>query len=354
MPVYIRSAANISPQKTFGTPSFLNEPVEYTDNRLTCIEPAYNTIIEPKLIRRMSRIIKMSVASALTCLKDADIASPDAIVTGTAYGCLEDTGIFLTNVIQHGEEPVTPIAFVQSTHNTIGAQIALLINCNQYNNTFVSGGASFENALTDTIMLLAEGNNANILVGAMDEITDASHTILSRMGLYKRGPLSNFNLFGAGSKGTIGGEGAAFFLATNKPSADNLARVDAVATFNEPEDLTEIEEQIASFLAGNSITGDEIDLLITGNNGDTKNDTIYTELQRSFFNGTPSVNYKHLCGEYPTSTAFALWLGANIIKSNNIPSALDLQGTVKRKINKLLIYNHYQNISHSLILISAC
>lgn len=354
MPVYIRSAANISPQNTFSTPSFLNEPVEYKDNRLTCIEPAYNTIIDPKLIRRMSRIIKMSVASALTCLKDAEITSPDAIVTGTAYGCLEDTGVFLTNVILHGEEPVTPIAFVQSTHNTIGAQIALLINCNQYNNTFVSGGASFENALTDAIMLLAEANNTNILVGAMDEITDMSHAILSRMGLYKRGPLSNFNLFGSGSKGTIAGEGAAFFVATNKPSVNNLARIDAVATFNAPENIAEIEEYIGSFLAAQSVTRSDIDLLITGHNGDAKNDAIYTRLQRTAFDGIPLVRYKHLCGEYPTSTAFALWMGATIIKTNNIPPALGLQGAVGGKINKLLIYNHYQNTSHSLILISAC
>lgn len=354
MPVYIRSAANISPQKTFGTSLFLNEPVEYSDNRLICIEPAYNDIIDPKLSRRMSRIIKMSVASALTCLKDAAIDSPDAIVTGTAYGCLEDTGIFLTNVILHGEEPVTPIAFVQSTHNTIGAQIALLINCHQYNNTFVSGGVSFENALTDTLMLLAETDNANVLVGAMDEITDMSHTILSRMGLYKRGPLSNLNLFGSGSKGTIAGEGAAFFVATNKPSVNNLARIDAVATFNAPENIAETEEHISSFLAAQSLTRNEIDLLITGNNGDLKNDAIYTQLQQSVFEGISSLNYKHLCGEYPTSSAFALWVGVNIIKNNSVPSILGLRGTLKSKINKLLIHNHYQNASHSLILISAC
>jgi len=354
MKTYIRSAITISPQKTFNNPLFLNELAEYNEGRLTSIEPDYNEAIDPRLIRRMSRIIKMSVASALACLKDAEITSPDAIVTGTAYGCLEDTGIFLTNMVQQDEEPVTPVAFVQSTHNTIGAQVALLIKCNRYNNTFVSGGASFENALLDAIMLLAENNTANVLVGGMDEITDMSHTVLSRMGLYKRQPVSNLNLFNTNSKGTINGEGAAFFLLQNTSSPNDLACIDAVSTFYKPHDIAEIEQFIGSFLKAQVIDYNDIDLLIIGNNGDLKNDEIYAQLQQSVFNGISSVNYKHLCGEYPTSTAFATWLGANIIKANNVPAVLDHQEIPKNKINKVLIYNHYQNIYHSLILLSSC
>ena len=354
MKAYIRSAITISPQKTFNNSAFLNNLVEYNDNCLTSIEPDYSEAIDPRLIRRMSRIIKMSVASALACLKDAGIASPDAIVTGTAYGCLEDTGIFLTNMIQEDEEPVTPVAFVQSTHNTIGAQVALLIKCSRYNNTFVSGGASFENALLDAMMLLSENNTANVLVGGMDEITDMSHTVLSRMGLYKRPSVSNLNLFNTNSKGTINGEGAAFFLLKNIPSPNDLACIDAVGTFYKPKDVAEIQQHIDSFLASQSINYPDIDLLIVGKNGDIKNDAIYTALQQSVFNGIASVNYKHLCGEYPTSTAFAAWLGANIIKNNSIPVVLDCRDKSKSKISKVLIYNHYQNIYHSLILMSSC
>jgi len=354
MQVYIRSAAAISPQKTFDGATFLGDPIEHNSTRLICVEPGYDTIIAPKLIRRMSRIIRMSVASALTCLKDADVASPNAIITGTAYGCLEDTGIFLGNMIRHQEEPVAPVAFVQSTHNTIGAQIALLIGCHGYNNTFVSGGASFENALTDAAMLLAENDKGTVLVGAMDEITDMSYAVLSRMGLYKRGAVSNLNLFDSNSKGTVGGEGAAFFLATNTPSANNIARIDGVKTFYKPANTTEIEQQIASFLTEHNITANDIDLLITGNNGDVKNDEIYTELQHSIFIGVPSAKYKHLCGEYPTSTGFALWIAVNIIKTNSVPAALQGSRTLRNKADKLLIYNHYQNNFHSLILVSAC
>ena len=130
MKLYIRATGNISPQKTFGHPAFLTDPVEHSGNRLNCIEPDYKTIIDIKLIRRMSRIIKMGVAAAMECLQEAAIAVPDAIVTGTAYGCLEDTGVFLTKMVEQKEELLAPTAFIQSTHNTVGAQIALMLHCN--------------------------------------------------------------------------------------------------------------------------------------------------------------------------------------------------------------------------------
>jgi len=355
MKTYIRSTANISPQATFNTPMFLGEVTEYHDNRLTCIEPDYNEIISPKLNRRMSRLIKMSAASALTCLKKAGITSPDAIITGTAYGCLEDTGTFLTNLIEQNEEPLSPTAFVQSTHNTAGAQIALLIKCNYYNNTFASGGASFENTLLDAMMFLAEKKQtANVLVGGMDEITDASHTILSRAGLYKRNPVSNVSLFNTSSKGTVNGEGAAFFLLTNTPSENNLAYIEAVTTFYKPADIAETAEQIECFLSEQSLNASDIDLLVMGNNGDAKQDKIYTQLQQVLFDEVAAVKYKNLCGEYPTSTAFAMWMATNIINTNSIPAMLYHSGNVNEKINRVLIYNHYQNIYHSLILVSAC
>ncbi len=334
---------------------FLGEVIEYHDNRLVCMEPDYNEIIPPKLNRRMSRLIKMSAASALTCLKNAGITIPDAIITGTAYGCLEDTGTFLTNLIEQNEEPLSPTAFVQSTHNTAGAQIALLIKCNYYNNTFASGGVSFENALLDGMMFLAEKKQtANVLVGGMDEITDASHTILSRAGLYKRNPVSNLSLFNTKSKGTINGEGAAFFLLANTPSENNLACLEAVATFYKPEDITETITQIEHFLLGQSLSASDIDLIIMGNNGHAKDDKIYTQLQDALFGEVTTVRYKNLCGEYPTAIAFALWMAVNIVKTNSIPNILNHNGNVKGKINKVLIYNHYQNIYHSLMLVSAC
>lgn len=346
--MYIRATANISPQNTFGNVPFLTDVVEYNGDQLNCILPDYKGLIDPKLIRRMSRIIKMGVAAGLACIKEAGLTAPDAISAGTAYGCMEDTNAFLTKMVQQDEELLTPTAFIQSTHNTISAQIALLLQCHAYNNTFVNGGASFENALLDAKMLLNEGEAENVLVGGIDEIISNTHQILKRMGLYRREASSNLHLLDRPAKGTMAGEGAAFFLLSNEVSGIDYARMDGMATFYKP---AQIEQDIADFLKDQNITLNDIDLVITGKNGDAKNDAIYTQLQQTVFGGASAINYKHLCGEYPTSSAFALWLAANIIKTGSVPPIF---GQTVKPIKRVLVYNHYQQVHHSLMLLSAC
>ena len=350
--MYIRATGNISPQNTFGHAPFLVAPKVFKGNRLNCAEPEYKEIIDVKLIRRMSRIIKMGVAAAIECLQEAGVTKPDAIITGTAYGCLEDTGNFITKMVEHNEELLTPTAFIQSTHNTIGAQIGLLLQCNNYNNAFVHRGFSFESALLDGMMLLKENDAGNVLVGGVDEITDISHAILSRMGLYKRELVSNTDLFDPPSKGTIAGEGATFFLLSDQPSKNDYARLDALTVFYKPENNAATEQQILSFLSAQAIAPNDIDLIITGRNGDIQNDEIYDQLQKTVFNNIVQVNYKQLCGEYPTSTAFALWMAANIFITGALPPVLKTKAP--DKIKKILIYNNFMGIHHSLLLISAC
>lgn len=345
--MYIRSTGNISPQPSFG--ELLKKPAVYSGNRLTCVEPDYSKILDPKLIRRMSHIIKMGVAAAMECLKDAGIDNPDAIITGTAYGCLADTESFLTKMVENKEELLTPTAFIQSTHNTVGAQIALMLKCHNYNNTFVHRGFSFENSLLDAISLIGDGEASNVLVGGVDEITNVSHSILSRFGLYKKNTVSGADILNSNSKGTIAGEGAAFFLLTNQSSENDYAELNAVHTFYKPSGLAEIKRNILSFLDKQSFNIDDIDLVISGRNGDARNDSIYSELDHSLFSNKAIVNFKHLCGEYPTASSFALWLAANSLKKGLVPGA-----AVNKRPETILIYNHYQNIHHSLYLLSAC
>jgi 3-oxoacyl-[acyl-carrier-protein] synthase II len=374
MKLYIRSSACISPQNTFNSEGFLTDVVEYTGTRLKAIEPDYKQFVDPKQIRRMSHVIKMGVAAAKQCLIDANVDMPGAIITGTAFGCMEDTVTFLTRVVEQQEELLPATAFIQSTHNTVAAQIALMLQCHNYNSTFVHKHISFESALFDAMMLLKEQEADNILVGGIEEMVDTSFKVLTRLGLYKRQPVSNLSLFATSSKGSVGGEGAAFFLLTSKPSEDNLAALTGLKTLYRPKS---IEEGITAFLHSHSLTIDDIDLVITGKNGDTRNDDVYDQLNDSLFKNTQLANYKHLCGEYPVSSSFALWMAANIIKGGVVPeivsekivgdntnngtvAASQIVGVVTNNTaianaspKTILIYNHYQNKYHSLMLVSA-
>ncbi len=355
MKIYIRSSAAVSAQNTFDDGDFLNEPVEYNDIRLPAIEPDYTRFIDPKQIRRMSHIIKMGVAAAKSCLEKAGIDVPGAIVTGTALGCIEDTVTFFTRLIEMDEELLPPTAFIQSTHNTVAAQIALMLKCHQYNNTFVHKGISFESALTDAIMLLKEGETDNVLTGGTEEMTDTSFTVLNRLGLFRRWPVSNLSLFyDEPAKGTIGGEGATFFLLTGQQSEGNLAEFNGVQTFYKLNGTAEIVSKITGFLEKHGLTIGDIDLVISGKNGDIKNDSVYDALNSSIFSNVSIANYKHLCGDYAVSSAFALWLAANIIKRQEIPAIIIENEVNTNPPKKILIYNHYLNTYHSLMLISAC
>lgn len=354
MKIYIQATAAISPQKTFGQVPFLTEPIAYNSNRLQTIEPDYKDFIDAKLLRRMSRIIKTGVTTASACLREAGETNPGAIITGTTYGCLEDTGIFLKEVIQRNEDMPPPTAFIQSTHNTVGAQIALMLKCHNYNNTFVHNGFSFESALLDAMLLLNEKEADNVLVGSVDEITDYSYAVLSRFGLYKPALISTLDLYTGHSKGTIAGEGAAFFLLSHEQTKSSYAQLIGMATFYKPADINEIEKQVHSFLATNFINLKDIDLVIAGKNGDSRGDDIYEQLQQSVFANSRLIPFKHLCGEYPTAVSFALWMAAGILKTGELPGTAAYPDKEGNRMKKILIYNHYQNKYHSLLLVSAC
>ncbi|WP_300602572.1 beta-ketoacyl synthase N-terminal-like domain-containing protein [Niabella sp.] len=342
-PVYIRAAQAVSPQGSFN--ELLENAAQYLGSRLVCKEPDYSTYIDPKLIRRMSRIIKMGAAAAMECLQQAGVTMPDAITTGTAYGCLADTDQFLTRMVEFKEELLSPTAFIQSTHNTVGAQIALMLKCHHYNNTYVHRGSSFEAALADAISLIGEGEAKTALVGGVDEIIEKSHAILSRFDLYKEEG-DTATLIGDSEKGTMAGEGAAFFLLSNSRETGSLAKLEAWQNWYKP--ASPVSALVEDFLKKHQIQPGSIDLVIMGNNGDARYDAHYEALQQSVFNGIPAITYKQFCGEYPTSSAFALWMAAHILGTGKVPG---INGPAPKRV---LLYNNYKQLYPSLYLLSAC
>lgn len=167
-------------------------------------------IPDTMLRRRMSRMVKMGVMTGLECLQGRKV---DAIVTATGFGCLADSEKFLRNMLEQDEGLLNPTPFIQSTFNTIGAQIALLCGCHGSNTTFSQRGQSFESALVEASMLLADEPCRNILVGAADEQTPSQHRIMDRMNLWKDHK---------------DGEGATFLLLSGVPSAQNKACITGI------------------------------------------------------------------------------------------------------------------------------
>ena len=96
-------------------------------------------------------------------------AQPQAIVVGTAMGCVTDTERFLRQLVEQGEEFLSPTHFIHSTHNTLAGLVAIHTKSHGYNTTFSQGDASYDHALRDAYLLLSQGHADNALVGAHDE-----------------------------------------------------------------------------------------------------------------------------------------------------------------------------------------
>ena len=175
---YINGTGCISPQNSIDSEWFFDAIEPARGDYFDAIEPSYKEFIAPNLLRRMGRAIKMGVAAGNIAIQQADVKKVDAIITGTGLGCFEDSERFLLALLNNEEQFLTPTSFIQSTHNTVGSQIALLMKCHDYNFTYVHRGFSFESAIQDALMLFEEGKET-ILVGGIEEHTP-NFVILNR------------------------------------------------------------------------------------------------------------------------------------------------------------------------------
>ena len=138
--------------------------------------------VKPLEVRRMGKIMKSSLLSSLEALQRAGIEVPDSIITGTAYGCLENSERLMEQIKEEGEGMLKPTFFMQSTHNTIGSNIAIKTHCHGYNVTYTQESHSLEWAIRDAELLLRSGKVKNVLVGCHDESTPLFNTLLEKSG----------------------------------------------------------------------------------------------------------------------------------------------------------------------------
>lgn len=333
MELFFNAASAISPLGSFEDESILLTQPVTEGGFLSCKEPDYRNTIDKKLLRRMSRFIRMAVANSVHCLARAGIEQPDAIITGTGLGCVADTIDFLSQMNEQAETMLNPTAFMQSTHNTASGQIALLLGCRNFNITFSQKNISFESALLHSQMMLSGEDYGNILIGGIDEITPESHALISRTSCFRSNEGSPL----------LSGEGAAFFVIGKQRSSNSVARLIRLAMFNGNEKERGFNESFNGFLDQNDCKAGSIDMLITGAHRTGE----VCRLFRERFDENSIIHFKDFCGEYDTSTAFGLWLAIGLIKGNS----LAYRG--KRPVN-VMIHNQGSGPYHSLILVSAC
>ena len=182
--VYILSAAQISAQEPLSE-AWVDNPIPLTEPLTRSREADYKQFIPPLEARRMGKILKRAIATAKTATTQAGIDMPEAIITGTGLGCIENTEIFLDALCREGEDQMMPTRFMQSTHNTISSIVAINLHAHGYNTTYAHNTVSFQSALMDALLQLRSGKLNNAMVCAHDEMTPSYHALLCKGGYLK-------------------------------------------------------------------------------------------------------------------------------------------------------------------------
>ncbi|MCB9204073.1 MAG: beta-ketoacyl synthase chain length factor [Flavobacteriales bacterium] len=210
--MYLGAASCISYQDTIGYENPWDVLTELS-SETQLVEPNYKEFVSPAMLRRMSSALKMGVAGGKSCLQKSGLETCDAITVGTGLGCVRDTLRFMKVMYEEAETGLSPTSFIQSTHNSIAGQIALLLGNHGYNMTHVQGGLSLGYALSDAELLIGEGDAKTVLVGAVDEKTEELVELLSKLAA-----TANYDLPAIG-------EGGAFFLASKEKLNSSVAKV---------------------------------------------------------------------------------------------------------------------------------
>jgi 3-oxoacyl-(acyl-carrier-protein) synthase len=348
--MYITQSACISPQRTFDNAFFEGKIEHYAGIRYHAIEPDYANLIPAGLLRRMGKAVRMGVWTGLPLIQEQHV---DGIILGTANGGLEDCLKFLNQIVDYKEGTLTPTNFVQSTPNAVAGSLALMSKVTGYNATHVHKGLAFEAALLDAWMLLKEQHTARLLVGSVEEISDYNHNIDTLAGSFKAGEFTSQNLLDSDTPGSVNGEGAVMFVVEAEKSSNSLAQiVDVDQSSYLPENA--LHERVQGFLSKNGLTSADVDAVMMGVSGDSRTDNLYTGLRKKLFAVSNCYSYKNLVGDHPTASAFATWLGLQMLAGKQLPDPCKYRIVNNKEVKNILIYNHFKGLQHGLILLKAC
>lgn len=347
--MFIKDLSCISPQYTDDETFFESEPKVHRGNRYTALEPGYGALIPAGLLRRMGKAVRMGVGAGLPLInKNPGL---DGIILGTANGGLEDCLKFLNQIVDYKEGTLTPTNFVQSTPNAVAGNLALMSKNTGYNNTHVNKGLAFEGALLDALLLLEEKKAKTLLLGSIEEISDYNYNIDMLAGSFKKEESNAETLLNSGTPGTVCGEGAVMFVVEAERSVDSVAEIVDVEQISHA-DQDRLKEKLSRFLERNQLNYSDIDTLILGFSGDSRDDHWYTWFQEDLFAACTVYTYKNLTGDYPTASAFATWMAAQLLSGKKLPSQTLHTKRSDKSAEKVLVYNHYKGIQHGFILLS--
>ena len=320
---YVKAVSQVSCQKPLSD-RWMDSPEFFDEGYIRSQEPSVKEIIPPADARRMGKVLKRAIATSDAVLKEAQIGMPDAIITGTAMGCMENSEKFLEDLSHFGENCLKPSLFMQSTHNTISSLIGIFLKCHGYNNTYSHKGLSFESALLDAWIQIRGGEINNALVGAQDEVTPLMSEIL-------RTTHPEYSFITETSVSAI--------LSNSREG--NLCEIDLIELLHEPtiDSLIEL------------IKASSPDYLLLGLNGNKRNDDFYQDIISKLSPRISVLQYKNIFGDNFSSSAFGFYSGCRILEKQQLPEEMAYRSSMQPEhgIDKIIVLNHTEGKSWGLV-----
>ena len=321
--IYIQAAEQISIQNPLSE-EWMEQPITYAEPFVKAVNPAFREYIAPNEARRMGSIMKRALVTSLKVLKETGIEHPDAIITGTSIGSLDYTEKFLDALTENGEESLSPTYFMQTTHNTVSSAISIYTGTHSYNTTYSHGGISFDLALKDAWMQINLGMISNALVGGHDEMVESYFELLQKTGY-------------VGVEGMVPcGECAMSMMLNTQESSDNLCELAGVSVFR-MRSLQNVRKHLELLLKAAHIQIEDIQMVMTGVNGNPKNDRLYQPILDAWFSRVQHLRYKHLFGENYTASALGLYAAAHLMKKQHMSVMLLVNCTMNGDCSLVLL-----------------
>jgi hypothetical protein len=125
-------------------------------------------------------------------------------------------------------------------------------------------------------------------------------------------------LYETDSPGSIAGEGAAMFL-VNDQKKNAISKMEAIHILHS-EDEGQVVNALQQFIKTNLQAGENIDLFLSGENGDNRTLNFYTACEKLLNENVPVARFKHMSGEYATASSFAVWMACYVLQQQTLPA----------------------------------
>ncbi len=304
--IHVLSAEQISIQKPL-CEDWMDAPLSFKENYVRCTDPDFRQFISAGEARRMGKLLKRALATSLTALAKGGIEHPDAIITGTGFGSVENTELFLDAMVREGESLLKPTQFMQSTHNTTSSLISIHTKSHGYNSTYSQKHLSFDCALYDAFLQLRLGRIHSALVGAHDEMTPVFHTFMRKAGFLPEGDICS--------------EAAVSLLLSDEASDGSLCSLGGVWSKSRPG-AEEIRSALRRMLEENALKMEDVGAVMTGMDG-SEADADYAFLGDIFPGGPPALlRYRPVFGDCFSAPALGVYAACHCLSRGTIPPAL--------------------------------